>query len=124
KHCGRRFHVFSRNLEYFGGRIYDQASEPARVLDHQNAVLFLQAYLFFPEALAQVHDRDDLAPQVDHALEIVGRVRDSGDLRDSHDLMQRSDGHAIGLASHLEAHDMEFATHGSLELSSGSGTPG
>src|SRR5258708_31519500 len=81
------------------------------MLDHQNPVLFLQRGLFVAKALAQVHHRYDLAPQVNHALEIVGRVGDGGNFRHSHDFMQRSDGHTVGLAPYLETDDMESAAH-------------
>ncbi len=81
------------------------------MLDHQNPVLFLQRGLFVAKALTQVHHRDNLSPQVNYALQIVGRVGDSGDLRHSHDFVQRSDGHTVGLAPYLETDDMEFAAH-------------
>src|SRR5229473_7046134 len=81
------------------------------MLYHQNPVLFLQRGVLIAKAFAQVHDRDNLSPQVNYALQIVGRVGDSGDLRHSHDFVQRSDGHAIGLAPYLETDDMEFAIH-------------
>ncbi len=111
KHCRRSFHGVGWNLQDFGSRIDDQPGQPAGVLDHQNAILFPQRGLLFSETLAQVHDRNDLAAQVDHALQIVGRVGHGSDLGHPHDFVQGSDGHAIGLASHLKAHDMEFTAH-------------
>src|SRR5262249_25956944 len=69
--------------------------------------------LFFTEPLAQVHHGDDFSAQVDHALEIVGSVGHGGDFRHPHDFMQGSDGYALGLASHLAAHDVQVTAHGS-----------
>src|SRR5260370_33209918 len=81
------------------------------MLDHQNAVLLAQRGLLFSETLAQIHDGNNLAAQIDHTLEIVRRVRHGGDLGYPHDLVQGSDGHAVGLAAHLETNDMEFTAH-------------
>src|SRR2546421_11011409 len=81
------------------------------MFNDKNAILLLECRMLFAETLAQVHHRNDLAAQVDHALEIVRSVGHSGNLRHADDLVQGSDGHAIGLASHPKAHDMEFTAH-------------
>src|SRR5262249_38462439 len=43
-----------------------------------------------------------------YAFHVIGSVRDRGDLRHAHDLMQRRDGNAVGLAPDLEADNMQF----------------
>src|SRR5579864_6620872 len=81
------------------------------MLDHQDPVVLLDRRLLLSEALAQVHDGNDLAAQVDHAFQIIGRVRHSGNLGHPHNFVQGRDGHAVSLAAHLKTYDMEFAAH-------------
>src|SRR5208282_6464967 len=78
---------------------------------HQNAVLLAQRGLLLSETLAQVHNGNNLAAKIDHALEIIRRIGHGSDLRYPHDFVQGSDGHAIGLAAHLKTHDMKFTAH-------------
>src|SRR5580765_4952787 len=63
------------------------------------------------ETLSQIQYRDDLAAQVDDAFHVLGRIRHSRDLGHANDFMQGCDGHAVCLASHLEAHDLCFPAH-------------
>src|SRR5580704_16296094 len=111
KNRWRSFDRFGRNLQDLRGRIDDEPGESSAMLDHQDAILFFQHRPGLPEALAQVHDRDDFSAQIDHAFEIVRRIRHGGDLGHAHNFVQRGDRHAVGLASYLKAHDMKFTTH-------------
>src|SRR5215467_9721214 len=107
------FDGVSWNLQNLGSGIDNEARQTPGVLDYQDAVVPLDRGLFLSETLAQVHDGDDFAAQVDDAFEVVGGVGHGGDLRHPHDFVQRGDGHAISFASHLKTHDMEFAAHDS-----------
>jgi hypothetical protein len=99
----RRLDIGRRNFQHFGGRVHDQAGKPSVVLNHQNPVSLAHADFLFAEPFAQVDHRDNLAAQVDYAFHVVRRVGNCGDFRHTNNLVQRSDGNAIGLASHLKA---------------------
>src|SRR6202035_6093953 len=81
------------------------------MLNYENAILFAQRGFLFSETLAQIQDGNNLAAQIDHALQIVGRIGHGSNLRYPYDFVQGSDGNSVGLTAHLEAHDMKFTAH-------------
>src|SRR5579862_3738161 len=111
KHSRRSFDGVGGNFQHLGRRVDNQAGQPSGMLDHQDAVVLFDGRSFVPEPLAQIHNGDNLAAQVDHAFEVIRRIRHSGNFRNAHDFVQGSDGYAVGLAAYLKAHNMEFAAH-------------
>ncbi len=86
------------------------------MLYHQNATVPVKFAGRLPEALAQVHNCDDLASQVDNPFHVCRRVRYNRDFRYAHDFMERTDRNAVRLLPHFETHDMRFLAHGSVHL--------
>src|SRR4029077_7469836 len=83
----RVFDVAGGHLKDLRRGIDDESDQFAFHFSDQDTVLFVLIDLFFAEAFAQVDDGDDLAAKVDDAFNVIGRVRNRGDLRNAHDLM-------------------------------------
>src|SRR6266576_6760173 len=81
------------------------------MFDYQNPTLPGRRDFFLCKTFSQIDDRDNLAAQVDDALDVIWRVGNSSDLRHAHDFMQRSDGHAVSLVSQLKPDNVQFAIH-------------
>src|ERR1700687_862567 len=110
-HGGRGFDFAFGNFQDLRRRVHNHARQPAPVFHNQNAAAPVESGGRLPEPLPQIHHRDNLPPHVDHPFQIIGRVRHRRDLRHADDLMQRCDGHAVGLATHPEAHNMCFSSN-------------
>src|SRR5258708_32295726 len=91
--------------------IYDQAHQLIVQLDHQDAVLFVRLNLRLAKALAQVHHRNDLPAQVDHAFNRFRSAGHRSDLRNPNDLAHRANAHAARFVSDATADDLEVFFH-------------
>src|SRR5208337_4214042 len=119
KHGAGRFDFRRRDLQDLGGGTHNESEELVIEFDDENAILFVRLDSDRAEALAQIHDRNDLAAKIDDTLNDARSVGHRGDVRDANNFAHGSDTNPIGFVSDAEANDLEIFLHEAL---SGSGT--
>src|SRR6185312_7246166 len=102
-----RFDFGRRNFQNFGCGVDDQTDEFVFEFHNKNAVLFVGLNFDLTEAFAQIHHGDDLAAQVDHALDRIGGARNRSDLGDANDFAHRSDADAKRLVPDAKPDDLK-----------------
>src|ERR1051325_4269469 len=109
---GGWFYVRSWNFEHFRGGIHDQSAEPSFMLNHENPVAFGGCGCFVSKPFTEVNHGNNLSAKIDHAFHIIGSVGHSCDFRHPYDLLQGSNGDAVGFTSYLKSDNVKFTSHG------------
>src|ERR1700687_471023 len=111
KDTARGFDLGGRNLQHFGSRVHDKADQLVVQLHDENAVLLIGMNLGLAESFAEVHDGNDFAAQIDHALDQIGSTGNRGNLRNADNLAHGGDANAVRFIADAKADDLKIFFH-------------
>ena len=108
------FDLVVGQTELFGSRIHDEPHLLLIDFGNQDAILARGFNSHFAESLAQIDDRDDLPPQVDHAFDVIWHVGHGRDFRDTHNFVHQPNRNAERFFPDTEPNELEIFRHAIL----------
>src|SRR5215469_3130 len=91
--------------------MHEKADRAVLELHDDDSVFLAGAGGLVSETLAQIHDWNYPAAQIDHALDILGRVGDGSNFRNANDFAHHRNGHTERLMPDAEANDLKLLVH-------------